>query len=134
MSVPGNIRKSCLDDPENSACRRTIELGFCGIGLKSALYPRVSLEFPASDFKVFTRPNSSKTPGRNWLAMFFTDRIKFVVVADSDLIFSCNGRCPGVNLRDIQDNPKCKLVSAWPNSSCNSRAITALSFSRADSK
>ena len=29
----------------------------------------------ASDFKVFIRPNSSKTPGRNSLAMFFTDRI-----------------------------------------------------------
>ena len=45
------------------------------------------------------------------------DRIKLVVVADNDLIFSCNGCCPGVNLRDIQDNPKCKLVSPWPNSS-----------------
>jgi hypothetical protein len=43
--------------------------------------------------------------------MFFTDRIKLIVVADSDLIFSCKGRCPGVNLRDIQDNPKCKLAN-----------------------
>jgi len=59
---------------------------------------------------------TSNTPGRSSTAIRFTDRIMVVTRADSDLAFACTGRCCGVTLWAIQDNPNCKHVSVWPNS------------------
>jgi hypothetical protein len=45
----------------------------------------------ASDRKVFTRPSSSKTPGRNRTATFFTARIVVLTSVDIDASLARTG-------------------------------------------
>ena len=46
----------------------------------------------ACDFKLSIRPSSSRAPARSCPETLLTDRIKLVVVADIELIFSRKGR------------------------------------------
>ena len=94
--MPSHIRERCLGDPKQGDASDPIELGFHKIRLKPAPDSGMSLNSCANDCRVFTRPSSSNTPGRNSIAIRFTDRIMVVTRAESDLSFCLHRPLLGV--------------------------------------